>query len=549
MVTSSKYTSTLTSIKSVLLILNCRVGDVLLSINDDSVVGLSAEKAESHLKSLPRGPFVLTVMAPFKDVTRELPIHDPPSAQVSNVAPQASDIVAEASNAAALGKKESIVQETLQHDSGSLLGFESEGVSCTSENYIYSKSLAHVHNFPAFKCGEFNAGDQPVMVGDTCLIGMSNEEATKALTVSNSPPQSLTDSKQSRKTPVSRKNSDPNAAGDSEVLESAGSTDDLLESKDLTKTRNTDKLHAKKTSLMPEDRMTVELTRGPGEKLGIGIIGGVDNPNLRHIHVSLHGNGWVSYVYVGKLYFHIQVKQVISSGVAAHDGRIKRGDRIISVNGFGVTGLSNKQALQKLKEAGDHVTLVMIRKVGRRASRATTPSASAMVSGDTSRTESRRMSPQRSPKTRASSSDDGSREGSRGSSPQRTRRHTRRKSMTAHGAFLTFTDRKSTLPRKIKGAKFGVELVELHKGPTGLGMQIQGSADAQSPITVKAVLRGGSAFRSGKIHLGDEILEVNGTSFEKLSQQEAHKIMKALPQGKVSIILRDHKAILETEAD
>lgn len=249
-------------------------------------------------------------------------------------------------------------------------------------------------------------------------------------------------------------------------------------------------------------------------------------------------------------YFHIQVKQVISDGVAAQDGRIKRGDRIISVNGFSVTGLSNKQALQKLKEAGDHVTLVMSRKVGRRASRATTPSASAMVSGDASRTESRRVSPQRSPKTahrKASSSDEGSREGSRGTSPQRARRHTRRKSVTAHGEVLTFTDHKSTLPRKIKGAKFGVQLVELHKGPTGLGMQIQGSADAQSQITVKAVLRGGSAFRSGKIHAGDEILEVNGTSFEKLSQQEAHKIMKELPQGKVSIILRDHKAILETE--
>ena len=249
--------------------------------------------------------------------------------------------------------------------------------------------------------------------------------------------------------------------------------------------------------------------------------------------------------------YYTQVKHIISGAAAARDDRIRRGDRIISVNGINVTGLSNEQALQKLKEAGDHVTLVMSRKVGRRASRATTPAASTVVSGDTSRVESRRMSPQRSPKIthqrRASTSDEGSREGSRASSPQRTRRHTRRKSVTAHGEVLTFTDRKSTLPRKYKGAKHGVQLVELHKGPTGLGMQLQGSADAQLPITVKAVLKGGSAFRSSKIHAGDEILEVNGTSFEKLSQQEAHKIMKELPQGKVSIILRNHKAIVETD--
>lgn len=245
---------------------------------------------------------------------------------------------------------------------------------------------------------------------------------------------------------------------------------------------------------------------------------------------------------------------MIDSGVAACDGRIKRGDRIISVNGHSVTGLSNKDALKKLKEAGNHVTLITSRKIGRRASRATTPLASAKHSGQGSRDNSRgesRASPQRSPQIthqrRTSSSDEGSCEGSRGSSPQHTRRHHRRTSVSAQGEVLTFRDHKSTLPRKIKGAKLGVQLVELHKGPTGLGMQLQGSADAAAPITVKAVLRGGSAYRRGKIHVGDEIIEVNGTSFENLSHQEALRVMKELPQGKVSIILRDHKTIIETE--
>lgn len=251
----------------------------------------------------------------------------------------------------------------------------------------------------------------------------------------------------------------------------------------------------------------------------------------------------------------MQVKQVTASGAAARDGSIKRGDRIISVNDLSVTGMSNKQALQTLREAGDRVTLIMSRKVGRRQSRVTTPQASAkhstQGSRDTSRAESRKMSPQRSPRSTHrrphSSSDEGSRDSSQGPSPQHTRKHYRRKSVSAKGEILTFTDRKSTLPRKIKGAKFGVQLVELHKGPTGLGIQLHGSADGATPITVKAVLRGGPAFRSSKMHVGDEIIEVNGTSFEKFSQQEALKVMKDLPQGKVSIILRDHQAILETE--
>lgn len=236
---------------------------------------------------------------------------------------------------------------------------------------------------------------------------------------------------------------------------------------------------------------------------------------------------------------------MVLGGVAASDGQIKKGDCIISVNDQSLNGLTNKQALQILKDA-DHVILKITRKVGRKTSTATTPLASArhsrQGSGDTSRVESR-MSPQRSPRSTlrrrhaTGSSDEGSRDNSRGTSPQHTRRHHRRQSVSAQG---TFRDNKSTLPRKIKGARDGVHLVELHKGPTGLGLQLQGSVDATTPIFVKAVLRGGPAYKCEKIHEGDEIIEVNGISFENISQQDALKAIKSIPQGKVSIILRDN---------
>lgn len=240
------------------------------------------------------------------------------------------------------------------------------------------------------------------------------------------------------------------------------------------------------------------------------------------------------------------MKQVVPGGAAARDGQLKTGDHIISVNDQNLSGLSNKEALRTLKEAGEHVTLIVTRKIGRMTSRATTPlpstAPSKQGSGETSRVESR-MSPQHSPRAtrhgHTGSSDEGSREGSRSSSPQHTRRHTRRKSVSVQGEVLKFRDDRSTLPRKIMGDKGRVHLVELHKGPTGLGLQLQGSTDASTPITVKAVLRGGPAYKSGKIHVRDEIIEVNSISFQNLSQQDALKAMKGLPQGKVSIILRD----------
>lgn len=244
------------------------------------------------------------------------------------------------------------------------------------------------------------------------------------------------------------------------------------------------------------------------------------------------------------------MKQLISGCVADKDGHLKRGDCIISVNGQSLSGFSKRDALQILKEAGDHVTLEISRKIGRKLSTAATPLSSTLHSqqgsGESSHIQSRKMSPQRSPRAtyrraRATtgSSDEGSREGSRASSPQPTKKHHRRGSVTAQGEVLTFRDNKSTLPRKIRGAKKGVHLIELHKGPTGLGLQLQGSMDGSTPITVKAVLRGGPAFKSGKMRVGDEIIEVNGISFEKMNHSDAVKTMKGLPQGKVSIILRE----------
>jgi len=89
-----------------------------------------------------------------------------------------------------------------------------------------------------------------------------------------------------------------------------------------------------------------------------------------------------------------------------------------------------------------------------------------------------------------------------------------------------------------------VKVVDLRKGPTGLGMQLMGGSDTPNPVTVKEVFPGGPAHKSGKIRAGDVILEANGISFEELNHDEAIKTMKGFSQGKVSIILRDRTATL-----
>lgn len=240
------------------------------------------------------------------------------------------------------------------------------------------------------------------------------------------------------------------------------------------------------------------------------------------------------------MYTYTQVKQIVADCVAHKDGRLKRGDRIVSVNGQNLTGLANKEALKLLKEAGLDVTLVVARKLGRRTSTMTSPYISTIHSrrgsGDHSQQSSTGGSKQTSPlsaRKRKLSSGETSRGGSKGTSPKLSvRKHSRKPSTT---------DRK-TLPRQLSST-IGVKLVELQKGPTGIGMQLQGGKEgADVPVTVKSIFPGGAAYKSTKIRKGDVILEANGISFEQISHDQAIATMKGFPQGKVTLILRNRHA-------
>lgn len=100
------------------------------------------------------------------------------------------------------------------------------------------------------------------------------------------------------------------------------------------------------------------------------------------------------------------------------------------------------------------------------------------------------------------------------------------------------------MPRKLS-TTHGTKVVELHKGPTGLGMQLTGGADTSHPVAVKEVFSGGPAHRSGRVHAGDVVLEANGVLFESLSHADAIRTVKGFPQGRVRLILRDRSAAIE----
>nr|XP_033774814.1 multiple PDZ domain protein isoform X2 [Geotrypetes seraphini] len=90
--------------------------------------------------------------------------------------------------------------------------------------------------------------------------------------------------------------------------------------------------------LGPPQYKTITLDRGP-DGLGFSIVGGYGSP---------HGD------------LPIYVKTVFAKGAAAEDGRLKRGDQIIAVNGHTLEGVTHEEAVAILKRTKGTVTLTVL---------------------------------------------------------------------------------------------------------------------------------------------------------------------------------------------
>jgi len=86
------------------------------------------------------------------------------------------------------------------------------------------------------------------------------------------------------------------------------------------------------------DAKEVVLLKG-SEGLGFSIVGGYGSP---------HGN------------LPIYIKTVFERGAAAADGRLKRGDRIISVNGESLEGATHEEAVSILKNSRGTIVLQVV---------------------------------------------------------------------------------------------------------------------------------------------------------------------------------------------
>ncbi|XP_060103071.1 tyrosine-protein phosphatase non-receptor type 13 [Heteronotia binoei] len=275
--------------------------------------------------------------------------------------------------------------------------------------------------------------------------------------------------------------------GDSDMDEAtfSSSQEQMLAKKEPSSMNSASSVNSKKLSappLKPGDVFEVELVKNENG-LGISVTGGV-NTNVRH----------------GGLY----VKAVIPKGAAEADGRIRKGDRVLSVNGVSLEGATHKQAVEILRNTGQEVHLVL-EKGQFPATKVHAP-----------------VTPQYTPPVQSS----------QGVTPEKPVKKTL---STRDYNFVTDEN------------TFEVNLI---KNSSGLGFSFcrEDSVSPEQPgssiVRVKKLFPGQPAAESGQIEVGDVILKVNGASLKGLSQQEVISALRGTSPEVTLLLCRPLPGIL-----
>ncbi|KAG1654751.1 Protein lin-7 B [Nymphon striatum] len=87
-------------------------------------------------------------------------------------------------------------------------------------------------------------------------------------------------------------------------------------------------------------------------------------------------------------------------------------------------------------------------------------------------------------------------------------------------------------------------IVDLPKTEEGLGFNVMGGKEQNSPIYISRIIPGGVADRQGGLKRGDQLLSVNGVSVEGEHHEKAVELLKA-SIGTVKLVVRYTPKVLD----
>ncbi|XP_059188405.1 membrane-associated guanylate kinase, WW and PDZ domain-containing protein 3a isoform X2 [Centropristis striata] len=199
-----------------------------------------------------------------------------------------------------------------------------------------------------------------------------------------------------------------------------------------------------------------------------------------------------------------KIGRIIEGSPTDRLGQMKVGDRISAVNGRSIMELSHNDIVQLIKDAGNCVTLTVVPE-----------DDSAPPSG----TNSAKQSP--SAQHRAM-----------GQQPP------------------SYSDRNgdSFLPREMgtlimSGPKQGCFVVELDRSQRGFGFSLRGGKEYNMGLFILRLAEDGPALKDGRIHVGDQIVEINGEATQGITHTRAIELIQA-GGSKVHLLLRPGQGLV-----
>ncbi|KAL1250055.1 hypothetical protein QQF64_021060, partial [Cirrhinus molitorella] len=210
-----------------------------------------------------------------------------------------------------------------------------------------------------------------------------------------------------------------------------------------------------------------------------------------------------------------KIGRIIDGSPTDRCGRLKVGDRISAVNGQSIIELSHNDIVQLIKEAGNAVTLTVV--------------PEEEHSGPPSGTSSAKQSP--ATQHRAVGQQPANRDDRNGVETDE------RKDAMARAEYKSLPQGGEMGTVITSGLKQGCYPVELERGQRGFGFSLRGGKEYNMGLFILRLAEDGPALKDGRIHVGDQIVEINGEPTQGITHTRAIELIQA-GGSKVLLLLR-----------
>uniref|UniRef100_A0AAR2L8Q7 Membrane-associated guanylate kinase, WW and PDZ domain-containing protein 3 n=1 Tax=Pygocentrus nattereri TaxID=42514 RepID=A0AAR2L8Q7_PYGNA len=199
-----------------------------------------------------------------------------------------------------------------------------------------------------------------------------------------------------------------------------------------------------------------------------------------------------------------KIGRIIEGSPTDRCGKLKVGDRISAVNGQSIVDLSHNDIVQLIKQAGNNVTLTVL--------------PEEEHSGPPSATSSAKQSP--AAQHKAVGQQAASRDDRYNLSPKQ----------------CTQSHSMQLLPDSPQNCQLRMYCL-LKRGPRGFGFSLRGGKEYNMGLFILRLAEDGPALKDGRIHVGDQIVEINGEPTQGITHTRAIELIQA-GGTKVLLLLR-----------